>query len=787
MRAIQRKVVRNLWQIKGQVLAIALVITVGVAMFIAYSSTFDSLQRTQQTFYDRNHFADVFASLKRAPNHLAKRIESIDGVARVDTRVVANVTLDVKGMNEPVAGRLISIEPGKTAALNRAGLLRGRLPEPDRSDEVLLSEGFALAHDLMDGGSLHAVINGRKRELDVVGIALSPEYVYAIRPGDLMPDESRFGILWMGRKGLATAFDLEGGFNDVALKLTPGASIDDAIAPLDRLLEPYGGLGAIPRSLQVSNWYLNSEIRQLRGFGLFVPVVFLSVAAFLLNVVLRRMITVQREQIAALKALGYSNFDVGWHFTQWSLLISAFGGVLGIWLGNTLGRGMIGMYNSYFRFPFLDYHLPLEVVLGAVGFALIAAIVGALGAVREAVGLPPAEAMRPEPPASYRTSWVERLGLKRFLTQPARIVLRNLQRRPMRTMASIIGIGFSAGLLIIGLFFLDSIDVLMDLQFNQIQRQDLTVSFVEPRSAAALHEIERLPGVLDTAPSRSIAVRLRSGHHSRQTAIVGVETDPRLQRVVNTSYEPVSLPPEGLVLSSKLAETLDIRLGSTVTLEVLEGTRPVRQVKVVALVDEYIGTMAYMRLDALRRLMREGPNVTGAYMRIDPAHADALYKQIKLIPAVASVALKSAAIHEFQKQMDEMMGVFIFFNILFASIITIGVVYNVARIALSERQHELASLRVLGFTRAEISSILLGELGVLTVLAIPLGLLMGYGFAAFMVAAFDTELYRFPLIISTRTYAIAALVVLAAATCSSILVQRRLKHLDLVAVLKIKE
>ena len=357
----------------------------------------------------------------------------------------------------------------------------------------------------------------------------------------------------------------------------------------------------------------------------------------------------------------------------------------------------------------------------------------------------------------------------------------------MRTMASIIGIGFSAGLLIIGLFFLDSIDVLMDLQFNQIQRQDLTVSFVEPRSAAALHEIERLPGVLDTAPSRSIAVRLRSGHHSRQTAIVGVETDPRLQRVVNTSYEPVSLPPEGLVLSSKLAETLDIRLGSTVTLEVLEGTRPVRQLKVAALVDEYIGTMAYMRLDALRRLMREGPNVTGAYMRIDPAHADALYKQIKLIPAVASVALKSAAIHEFQKQMDEMMGVFIFFNILFASIITIGVVYNVARIALSERQHELASLRVLGFTRAEISSILLGELGVLTVLAIPLGLLMGYGFAAFMVAAFDTELYRFPLIISTRTYAIAALVVLAAATCSSILVQRRLNHLDLVAVLKIKE
>jgi len=787
LRAIQLKVIRNLWQIKGQVLAISLVITVGVAMFIAYSSTFDSLSRTQQAFYDRNQFADVFAALKRAPNQLARRIGEIPGVARVDTRVVAEVTLDVAGMDEPVTGRLVSIEPGKTNSLNRPQLLRGRLPEPERTDEVLLSEGFALAHGLDPGGALSAVINGRKRKLHVVGIALSPEFVYAIRAGDLMPDERRYGILWMGRKGLATAFDMEGGFNDVALQLLPGASTDDALAQLDRLIEPYGGLGSIPRSLQVSNWYLDSELRQLRGFGLFVPVIFLSVAAFLLNVVLRRIITVQREQIAALKALGYSNLEVGWHYTQWSLLISAFGGLFGIWAGHALGQGMIGMYNGYFRFPFLDYRLTPAVVLGAVAFALAAAVIGALGAVWQAVRLPPAEAMRPEPPATYRSAWIERLGLRRFLSQPARIVLRNLQRNPLRTLASVVGIGFSAGLLIIGLFFLDSIDVLMDLQFNQIQRQDLTVSFVEPRSSSAFREISRLPGVLDTAPARTLAVRLRAGHRSRQTAIVGIEAEPRLQRVVDSSYRPLALPATGLVLSNKLAETLHVQRGSTVTIEVLEGTRPVRQAAVTALVDEYMGAAAYMRLDALRRLMREGPNVTGAYLRIDPQQAQELYRRIKLIPAVAGVALKSAAIGEFEKQMDEMMGVFIFFNILFAAIITVGVVYNVARIALSERQHELASLRVLGFTRAEISSILLGELAVLTVLAIPLGLLMGYGLAAFMVESFDTELYRFPLIVSARTYAVSALVVLLASAGSSLLVQRRLRHLDLVAVLKNKE
>jgi len=787
MQAIQRKVFRNLWQLKGQVVAIAVVITVGVAMFVAYFSTFDSLSRTQHKFYERYHFADVFARLKRAPNHVTSRISAIPGVARAETRVVAEVTLDVAGMNEPVSGRLISIDVSRASRLNDVAVLRGRMPEPGRPDEILVGEGFALAHGLDPGASFFAVINGRKRGLDVVGIGLSPEYVYAIRPGDLMPDNSRFGILWMDRKGLSTAFDMEGGFNDVALELMPGASEDEAIAHLDRLLEPYGGLGAIPRSLQVSNWYLDSELRMLRGFGLFVPVVFLSVAAFLLNVVLRRIVAVQREQIAALKALGYSNAQVGWHFTQWSLLISVFGGVFGVWAGSAMGRGMIGQYNDYFQFPFLDYRLTPGVVLGATVFGLAAATIGALGAVRQAVRLPPAEAMRPEPPAMYRKTWVERLIADPFLSQPARIVLRNLRRHPLRTAASVIGIGFSAGLMIIGLFFLDSIDVLMDLQFNEIQRQDITLSFVEPRSSAAFHEVARLTGVVDAAPARALPVRLRAGHRSRQVAIMGIEAGARLQRVVDTDFRPVELPAEGLVLSSKLAETLHVQTGSTLTLEVLEGTRPVHQVVVTRTVDEYMGAQAYMHIDALHRLMREGRILSGAYLRIDPRFADSLYDRLKLIPAVAGVALKLAAITEFQRQMDEMMGVFIFFNILFASIITVGVVYNVARIALSERQHELASLRVLGFTRGEISSILLGELAVLTVLAIPFGLVMGYGFAAFMVAVFDTELYRFPLVIAPRTYAASALVVLLSAAVSGLLVRRRLDRLDLIAVLKVKE
>jgi putative ABC transport system permease protein len=787
VRAIHRKLLRDLGQIKGQVVAIALVIAVGVAMFIAYLSTFGSLRSTEQAYYERYRFADIFANLKRAPSSLAGRISEIPGVGEVATRVVADVTLDVEGMTEPVTGRLIGIPEHRTAMLNDIAIRKGRYFDPGRGDEVLVIEGFALAHGLEPGDTVSAVINGRKRKLEIVGIALSPEFVYTIRPGELMPDDSRFGVFWMGRKALATAFDMEGGFNDVSLGLTPDAQVEEVISRLDRLLATYGGLGALPRRLQTSAWYLDNELKQLQGFGFFIPVVFLSVAAFLLNVVLTRIVSVQREQIAALKALGYSNAEVGWHYTLWSLAIACLGGLFGVFGGRFLGRGMINLYNDYFRFPFLEYRMPQEVIGGAVVICLAAAVIGAWGAVQRAVHLPPAEAMRPEPPARYQRTLLERLGLGRFLSQPARMVLRNLSRRPLRTAASVIGIGFSGGLLIIGFFFSDSIDEVMDMQFNVVQRQDITVSFIEPRSGRSLHDIENLPGVIYAEDLRSVPVRLRAGHRSRQTAVTGVANGALLQRVINTSYEVEELPAEGLVLSNKLAEVLRVVRGDMVSMEVLEGRRSVRQVTVTGLVGEYMGMSAYMEIDALRRLMREGRNVSGVYLMVDSRLSEDLYQRLKNIPAVAGVALKQAAINAFNKQMDEMMGVFIFFNILFAGIIAVGVVYNAARIALSERSHELASMRVLGFTRGEISSILLGELAVVTLAAVPLGMVFGYGLVSFMVAGFDTELYRFPLVISTRSYAISALVVLLASTVSGLAVRRRLDHLDLVEVLKTKE
>ena len=787
LAALDRKLLRDLWRLKGQAVAIGAVMSVGLAMLVAYFSTFASLQSTQHAYYERHRFADIFVSLVRAPASVAARLAEIPGVSRVDTRVVADVTLQMPTLVEPATGRLVSIPVPRAPMLNDLYLRRGRWPEPGRPDDVLVSEGFALAHDLGPGSIVPALVNGRRRALHVVGVALSPEYVYAVRPGELIPDASRFGILWMGREALGAAFDLQGSFNDAVFSLTPGTTVDPVLAAIDARLRPYGGLGAVPRALQMSNWSLTNELAQLRGFGTLVPLIFLSVAAFLLNIVLTRIVAVQREQIAALKALGYRDREIGWHYVKWSLVVGLGASVAGILGGMWMGRGIVSMYNDFFRFPELVSHVPAGVVVTGVGCSLVAATAGAMGAVRRAIRLPPAEAMRPEPPARFRTSLVERVGAGRWLGPAARMVVRNLERQPLRAATSIVGVALSASMLVVGLFFMDAIAEMMRVQFEVVQRHDVTVSLVEPRGRDVVHALRRLPGVLLVEPSRVVAARLRAGTRSRQIGLTAVHEGARLQRVIDLEGRVVPIPTAGLVLSRSLADVLGVGVGDHVDLEVLEGRRVSASLAVSGVVDEYLGLSAYMAAPALGALLGEREWISGAHLLVDPRHESALHQRLTAMPAVAGVALTRAMKDAFDRTMGETMGVMIAFNVLFAAVIAFGVAYNAARISLSERSRELASLRVLGFTRAEISAILLGELAVLTVLAVPLGLLIGYGLASLVVAAFQTELYRFPVVVAPRTYVGAGAVTVFAALVSGLVVRRRLDHLDLVGVLKTRE
>ncbi len=788
MRAIDRKLVRDVLLMKGQVLAICAVMACGVATFVMSSSAMISLQGTMDGFYESNRFPQVFARIKRAPQSAAERMEEIPGVARIQTRVVEDVTLDVPSFPEPVAGRLVSIpEHPEATDLCSLFLRKGRFIEPRRDDEVLASEGFVKAHKLQLNDQISAVINGKKKKLRIVGVALSPEYVYQIKYGQLVPDDKRFGILWMNREALEAAFDMKGAFNDVLIELLPGASEGEVVRRLDQIIEKHGGFGSHARADQISNRFLTDEISNLKRMGMIIPSIFLGVAAFLLNVVLSRIIALQRDQIAALKAFGYSDWAVGRHYLKLVLLICVVGGIAGTIAGAFIGRKMMGIYAEFYRYPELHYHLPPQVIAGAFGVCVVASMIGTLNVVRRAVTLPPAEAMRPEAPGEFRPTIFERLGFQNWLSQIGRIVIRNIERRPVKALLSVCGIAMASAILVLGRFSADSLEYLVRMQFEYINRHDIDVTLNEPTSRKALHEIQQLPGVILAEPRRGVGVKIFSDHVEKRTYLLGIDQNATLNHLIDDNDESVAVPPEGIVLNQKLAQVLGVRIGDTLTLEILEGSRRVRPVRIAALSQEFLGTVCYMEARALNRLVGEGPAVTNIAITADPAAVDDLYRRLKATPRVGSVMLKGASIQGFRDTVMNNLLTMQAFNVVFACIIAFGVVYNTARVALSERGRELASLRVLGLTRAEISRILLGELAILTCAAIPLGLFIGNRLAKLVCWFMDTELYRIPLIIEPATYSFATTVVLIAAILSGLLVRRRLDHLDLIAVLKTRE
>lgn len=787
MKVIDIKMLRDLRNMRGQMIAIAFVIVAGVSVYVTMSSVSDTLQGTLETYYENYGFADGFASIRRAPESMAERLRELSGINQVETRVSASVNLSIPGFDEPVTGRIMSIPEGNQPLLNRLFIRKGRLVEPGRENEVMLNEVFADAHDLGPGDEFTAIINGRHRTLTVTGIALSPEFLFQVQPGSLFPDPERYGVMWMGRRALAAAFDMEGAFNDLSFTLSPGARIDDVVDRVDLLLEAYGGQGAYPRDDQQSHTLITEELNQLAVMAFMLPLIFLAVAAFLLNIVVSRLIALQREQIAILKAFGYSNLAVAVHYLKLVLLVALIGAVAGTGTGVWLGGEMAELYLQYYNFPFLEYSLEWPVVFTAAVLTGGASLAGAMLAVRRALRLAPAEAMRPAPPPSYRPTIVERMGMKHLFDQPTRIVLRNLERQWVKSALTVVGISSSCAILIMGLFWGDVFDHVVDVQYGIAQREDITVTFTEPTSATAVHELNSLPGVNYTEPFRAVPVRLRKEHRSYDTGIEGIPPDPYLRRILDTELHPISIPPRGIVLTQNLAEILKVTPGENITVEVMEGRRYERDVPVVGITEQYLGLGAYMNLDAANRLAGEGDAVSGAFLMIDRQHEDILIQALQDRPRVASIVSQERAISAFMDTTAESMLVMTFILSLFAGIIALGVVYNSVSISLSERDRELASMRVLGFTRGEIAYILLGEMTVLVLLAIPVGFGLGAMLSRMSAESLQTEMYHFPVILGSSTFALAATIVLISAIISALLMRRRLNKLDLIGVLKTRE
>ncbi|RSK31612.1 ABC transporter permease [Rhodovulum iodosum] len=787
MEAIDIKLLRDFRRLWAQALAIALVLGCGVAIFLTSFGMFRALEDTRAAYYERNRFADVFVTARRVPGHMVEAIAAIPGVSTVETRVTGSVVLDIPGREETAVGLVISLPNGGLSQLNRPVIRSGRLPDPDAADRVMVNAPFALAHGFGAGDVFSANLNGRKRPLTITGTVLSPEYIYTLGPGALMPDNEGFGIIWMPERAAAAAFDMTGAFNSVSMSLTRGADEAEVIDRLDDLLEPYGGMGAYGREQQVSNSFIDAEIASLRSTALILPPVFFGITAFLVNMVLGRIIALERSQIGLLKAVGYSNWEVCLHYLLLAGLVAVAGIVLGWAVGGWLAHALAELYADFFDFPFLIYRVSYDVYAISAAIALASAGLGAARAALSAARLSPAVAMAPPAPPRYSRNLFDRMLAALRLSQPAMMILRAILRWPVRSGLTVLGLALAVAVMVAATFTEDSLDKIVDAAFFQSNRQDAILYFTEDKPISVLEEIRRLPGVMAVEGQYYLSAELRHGHREKQIALEARPEGSDLARVVDERGHVVVVPENALVLTRRLATHLDARPGDVIEVEFQGDKRQTNELPVAALVTQYFGLGAFIDYDTANRLFRQAPQITMANILIDPRHEADLHARLKDMPGLAGTVMLTDTRRSFQETIAENVLIMNTIYVTIAVLITVGVAYNGARVQLSERARELASLRILGFTRGEVSAILMGETVVLALAAQPVGWLLGWGISWAMTEGFTSDLYAVPLVLRPATFAQASIVVLVACLGAVLLVRRRLDRMDLVAVMKTRE
>lgn len=787
MQALDRKLVRDFGRLWKQALAIAMVLACGVAILLTGFGMYKALSDTRETYYERNRFADVFSDLRRAPQSLAAELSAIDGVWAVQIRSVGTAVLDLPGVEESVTGRILSLPVDGPPLLNVPVVTQGRYPAPTATDEVMVNANFAQANGFALGDQFSANLNGQKRALTITGTARSPEFIYTIGPGAIMPDNATFGILWMAEPAVAAAFDLRGAFNDVSLKLNARANRPEVIAQVDALLDPYGGLGAYDRSLHLSDSFIDAEITQLRTMASILPPIFFAISAFLVSMVMGRIIALERSQIGLLKAIGYSDVEICLHYLMLAGLIAVAGVVIGWIVGSGLARLLAHQYAIYFDFPFLIFGLSPWVYAAAGLAAVLTTTLGAAQSALRAARLAPAIAMLPPAPTQFKRTLIDRGMAALHLDQSTVMILRSVLRWPLRSGLTVLGLAFAVATVTSPAFMTDALDEIVDSAFYETNRQDAILVFSHDMPETVLNTVAALPAVLQVEGQQYHPVILRHGPHEKRVAIEARRPGTDLSRVVDRAGRQISPPSDGIILSERLAAQLQMQIGDTVEVEFLTGRKETYPLRLTQIIDQYFGIGAYMELEAVNDLLRQSPRISMANVALDETALPDLHAAIRDIPNLVSMVMTSQSRRSFSETIGQNVVVMNTVYLTIALLITIGVAYNAARIQMSERARELASLRILGFTRGEVSYILIGEIMLLAVLAQPLGWVIGWMIASAMTEGFDSDLYNIPLVLDPANFARGSLVVLLASLGSVLIVRQRLDRQNLVSVMKVRE
>ncbi len=792
MSVLDRKLRRELRGHAGMLLAVTSIIAVGVACMVTLGSSYRNLSEAKQLYYAQCQMADFSIELKKAPLSALDEIAAWPEVASIRPRIRQYAAVDLEGVAEPLNGLVLSLPDRKQPVLDDIVLRQGGYFTDRRDNEVIVNEAFARYHRLRPGQWIKLLLNNQQQELFIVGTSISSEFVYLLGSGSITPDPKRFGVFYLKRSFAEEVFDFKGSANQVLgrLSATAGGNPNEVLRRAEERLADYGVFTTTALEDQMSNKFLSQEIKGLKSFAVVTPTMFLAVAALVLNVLLMRLAQQQRMIIGTLKALGYSDRQVFWHYLKLGLAVGMAGGFIGCAWGWWMADGMTNMYHSFFQFPDLKNRFHWDVHLTGIAVSVGCAVLGCIRGSRAVLKLQPAAAMRPNPPRSGKAIILERAGwLWKSLSTGWRMVFRNLFRSRLRTLAGIFGAAMGGSVLVNGFMMEKSIRYFLDFQFQNVLRSDYDLTFKDERERDAVAEVAKLPGVDRAEPLLNVACTFGNGPHRKKGAITGLNSDARLTVPRDRDGNPVRIPAHGLAMTRIMAEQLHSKVGDWVTVEPVKGEKAVRRAPVVEISDSYLGTAVYADIRYLSRLIGEEFAVSGVQVLGDnnPANRKAFFRALKQIPALQSIAGRRDMVRTLDETLVNNQRVIIDVILLFSGIVFFGSILNSSLISLAERQREIATLRVLGYGPWEIGSLLFRESMIATLIGTLVGMPLGYLLTVVTAATYASDMFRLPIITTPEIWLQTLAFAIVFALLSHFAVQYAVHKMDWLDALKAQE
>lgn len=787
MNILFRNLLRDIKKSKGQFISIIIIVILGVTFYTGINSMFRNLSNSSVKYYEDYKLADLWVDLYKVPIGIKEKVEGLPNVKMVTGRIVKDASINISGENATL--RFITLPDVKQDIVNDIVIKSGRYFSEGDSNQCLVDQDFFKANDLKLGDYIYPIINGNKVKLKVVGSVKSPEFVYTLKDSsELMPDNKKFGIIYIKQSFGEAIFDFKGSINSISIQISNGSDAKNEKDDIKKALKNYGVKSVIDRDEQTSTMMLTQEIKKLQSMGGTFPIIFFMVASVIIYIMMGRMVENQRVQIGVLKALGFTNMQVLIYYMSYSALIAVSGSLIGSILGTYMGVGFTKLINQYFNLPLEGARVYGELVLPASILTLFFCLFAGYHSCKVIFKIMPSEAMREKSPEVGKKIIIEKFKvIWENISYLWKIILRNLFRYKRRALLTSLGIIFSSAILLVALSMMDSIDFMMSQQYGNIQNYDIKVNFSKLISVEELNKIKNIPHVKAIEPVLETGVEISNGWRSKDVGFTALIKNPQMYRVEDKNGKALSLPSNGILMSEKLANTLGVNVNDSVNIKFFYPGKEKKEVTVKGIVVQYLGLSTYTSMDNLNSILGEGMIANSAVLKLDNnTFENEVKSKLGDMTAVDSVESKTDALNALLKNMGatkSSIGVLI----VLAAVLLIAVVYNIATINIFERQRELATLKVLGFKDNEIKKLIFNENYIITIFGIVIGLPLGRWLGNYMMLASSTDAYSFPYVVEFKTYIITIVLTLSFTILTNFILMKKIKSIDMIEVLKNKE